>query len=164
MNGIEGICGLQQPTNLTEIWSSMSLSSEFRLIVSNFARIAPPLYCQLKKDRAFEFGRLKETKLEAHVALQRSLMSSQKRALPKRGGRNRLDTDRCDKQVQFVLLQEQLEGPAKPEGYRSLSLEKTEKAFKTMYREGLVVIWPVLQLRPYLDGPWFTVRTANDAI
>lgn len=68
-----------------------------------------------------------------------------------------LDTDACDKQVGCVPLQEQPEGPVKPVGYCSKSLNKAEQACDTAQRECFAVVWAVLILKPYLKELQFTV-------
>lgn len=52
----------------------------------------------------------------------------------------------------------------RPVGYWSSSLNKSEKAFQTTYRDCLAVVWDVRILRPYLKGSPFTLRTDHEAL
>lgn len=77
-------------------------------------------------------------------------------ALPKMTGRYMLDTDACDKQIGWVLRQDQMDGASNPVGDWTRSLNKAEQAYDT-YRECLAVVWSVPLLRPYLKGSQFSI-------
>ena len=80
--------------------------------------------------------------------------------LPRLGYRLTIDTDAGDMQVCYVLLPYQPdENDPKTIGYWSRSLTATEKNYDTTQKECVVVVWAVLNLRPYLEGTQFTIRT-----
>jgi RNase H-like domain found in reverse transcriptase len=79
--------------------------------------------------------------------------------LPKNEGRFVLDTDASAEQIGCCLFQEQVSGPKLPLGYWSRSLNPAERNYFTTEKECLAIVWEILQLRPYLEGQKFLLRT-----
>lgn len=137
------------------LWSLQSIKRFPR-----FARIAAPLSCKLEKDEPFQLGRLNETGIEALETLHYRLPSRSILSLTRWNIICVLDTDACDKQARYILLQQQLEGPTRPVRYWSQSLEKTRQAYDKAHRESFAVLWAVLVLRPYFEGSRSTTRAS----
>lgn len=78
-------------------------------------------------------------------------------APPKQNGSYMLDTDVYEKQVRWVLMQEQTEEQAKPVGYWSRSLNKVEKVYDKTHKEGFMRVLAVFLLRTYLEGSQLTI-------
>lgn len=113
----------------------------------------PGRFCELKEDESVAFETLKSKLIEPAVQV-----------LTRREGRYTIDTDECEKQMGFVQLQEQPEGPKKPISYWKHKLNETEKSYDTTHREFLAVISELLTLRPSLKGIRLNIRTEQDAL
>lgn len=75
-----------------------------------------------------------------------------------------LYTDACDRQVGFILLQQQSDKLDKLVVYWSKSLKDAEHAYHTKHKACLAVVLNVLLLIPYLKGAVFKVRSDHDAL
>jgi RNase H-like domain found in reverse transcriptase len=84
--------------------------------------------------------------------------------LPKKEGSFVLDTDESAEQIGYCLFQEQVSGPKLPLGYLSRSLKPAERNYSTTERECLAVVWAIIQLRPYLEGQRFLIRTDHHSL
>lgn len=82
------------------------------------ARISSRLKKANKKS-SLHFDGLEDVYIEAQLVLQENLFSPQLLALPDLNGRHKLYIDTCNKQIGFVLRQEQPDGPTKPFRYWS---------------------------------------------
>lgn len=75
-----------------------------------------------------------------------------------------IDTDVCEYQLGFTLLQEEEDDVKHTIRYWSQSLNKAEKNYSTTKRECLAVVWATLWLRPYLEGDKLTLRKYHAAL
>lgn len=75
-----------------------------------------------------------------------------------------MDTDACNSQVGFVLLQNQEDGKAQAIKYVSRAMSKPKKNLETTNCEYLAVSWAVLLLRTYLKGTNFIIRTDHHSL
>lgn len=159
----EAVQRARPPTTQTELRSFLGLCNVYRRFVPSFARIAAPLNRNLMKDTPKSFE-LNEEQIESYEQLKSCLVKPPILALPRNGFKYVLDTDACDYQVGCVLMQEQEEGPMRPIGYWSRSLNKAERSYDTTQKECLAVVWAMLHLRPYLQGNTFVLRTDHAAL
>lgn len=113
--------------------------------------MAVPLSGKLEMDQPFRLERLNKNRIEALETLQNRLLSLTMPSLPTPNGRYTLDTNTYDRQVWYVIMQEQPERQAKPVEYWSQSRHMAEHTYDTTRREFLAVKCAVLLLRPYLE-------------
>jgi RNase H-like domain found in reverse transcriptase len=67
-------------------------------------------------------------------------------------------------QIGCCLFQDQSEGSKHPVVYCSRGLTGAEKNYATTEKELLVIVWAILQLRPYLEGKRFVIRTDRNSL
>lgn len=91
-------------------------------------------------------------------------MSLSIHALPQAIGHYTVDTVTRDKNICCMLLQEQLDEPARAIGYWSKTLNDKEIELTMTPRECFAVVWTVLLSRPYHDGSRLTVRNDHEAL
>lgn len=113
---MNAITGLQDPTKVTELNCFLGLCIVLRRFVPNFAQIAALLNKKLRKNQLIHFESLNKSEIDALKMSKHNLLSLPILALSTPTGYYTLDTDACDKLIGCVLLQDQLEGPAKPMG------------------------------------------------
>lgn len=116
------------------------------------------------KDQPLHFDGLDETEVQTLSELQSKVFSSSFLALLRLTRKHSLDTDVCNKQMGWVLIQKQPDGYAKQVRCWYRSLNKAEKAYDTTHCECLAVVWAVLLLRTYLEQSRFTLCTEPDAL
>lgn len=74
------------------------------------------------------------------------------------------DTDACDPQVGFVILQKQTDGIMRPIGYQSYTVTSGEQNLATTHKHFLAVVGVVVLLLPYLELSRFLVCTDHEKI
>jgi hypothetical protein len=154
----------QPPTTQTELRSFLGLCNVYRRFVPSFASIASPLNALLRKGESPKLESLTENQLNSFNTLRAKLLDPPVLALPRREGRYILDTDASQEQIGCCLYQEQPEGEQKPIGYWSRGLTSAERNYSTTEKECLAIVWAILQLRPYLEGQRFLVRTDHHSL
>ena len=93
------------PETQTHIKSFLGLCNGYRRFVPNFARIAAPLKALLKKGMSPMLDSLSPKAVESFIRLKGALTEASILALPLSGLPYSLDTDACDYQVGFALMQ-----------------------------------------------------------
>lgn len=97
---------LKPPSNVIDLRFFLGLFNVFKRFLPNyFARISAPLNLKLRKGQLTTFDILNEEELGALPKLQRRLVKAPVLALPKSKGEYVVETNACDRQVGFVLLQ-----------------------------------------------------------
>lgn len=155
--------GLKELTSRREFRSFLRLCNVFRQFVLNFARLAASLKLKLRNYQAKTFGPLNDKESKFMNSPRKALISPPILTLRKATGHMTLDTDACDIQVGFVLLQ-QPDGTSKPIEYWSRSLTDAECECDTTQRELFAIFWAVLLLCLYLEGKRFTIHTEHDLL
>lgn len=85
-------------------------------------------------------------------------------ALPRQTRRYLVDTEAFNKQMGYILLQEQRDGPVKPVGYWSRILNKAEQANDTTHRAFLAFVRAVLWFGLHLERSPFNVSMDHDSL
>lgn len=112
----------------------------------NFSVVAAPLNKKIRKGEPFTFRELHQDALDALESLKTTSVTFPVLTRPLREVNFTVDTDSPDRQVGFVLLQEQLDRQTEPIGYSFRSRNDTEKRYDTTHRECLSILWAVLLL------------------
>lgn len=107
--------------------SFLRLSNVVWRLFPIFSRRAARLFCKTEMDQTLHFARVEGSVMKAPDSLQHCLLALLKLTLPIPVRYYTIYTDACNYQVGCILLQEQLEGPAKPVEYSSWSLLKAER-------------------------------------
>lgn len=102
---------------------------------------------KLKKNLPKTFNGLTVDEKPEVERLKRLLTHPPILALPRASGLNTVDIDACNKQLGFLLLQEQPEGSAVPIDYWLGALNDIENKPATTHKEFLAVAWVILLLR-----------------
>jgi len=101
---------------------------------------------------------------QAFDRVKESLTTPPDLALPRRGRKYVLDVDACGTQVGAALLQEQDDGKLQHVEYISRRLATNTLPYGVTEKECLAVVRASLELRPYLEGDRFLVRTDHDCL
>ena len=118
----------------------------------------------LRKGESPQLGEFTTEQLDAFEKLRQKLLDPPILALPRADGRFTQDSDASNYQIGCTLLQDQPDGSKHPIGYWSRGQTSAEKNYSTTEQECLAIVWAVLQLRPYLEGKRFVIRTNDHAI
>lgn len=105
----------------------------------------------LEVNHAFHFVRLSQTEVEKLETLQRRLRSQRVLQLTRPIKRFKLDSDTCNQQVGYILLQEQLE-IVKSRAVLILFDKKLEKEYNTRHRNYITVARAILLLNRIVTG------------
>ena len=163
-NNLKALREPKAPTNQTEIRSFLGMCNVYRRFIPNFARIANPLNRKLHNGQPVSFEILTDEEYDAFEELKGKLISPPILALPRPGYKYTIDTDACDTQVGYCLLQEQPDGTLLPIGYWIRTLNKPEGNYSTSEKECLAIVWSISMLRPYLEVTEFVIRTDHDPL
>lgn len=101
------ICFLQPPRNVTELKSFFGLCNVHQQFVPSFAHKAARLNNKLEKGEPRTFNAHLRKDHDSLVTIEDMLVSTAVLALPRSKGRLTLDMDAYDKQVGWVLIEEQ---------------------------------------------------------
>jgi hypothetical protein len=118
----------------------------------------------LRKGESPRLGELSSEQLAAFEKLRDNLLNLPILAFSRVEVMFTLDIDACDEQIGCTLFQDQPDGSKHPIGYWSRGLTGSEKNYSTTEKECLAIVWAVLQLRPYLKGERFVIRTDHHSI
>jgi hypothetical protein len=144
-----------EPQSKDELQSFLGLASYYRRFIKNFSSIVAPLTNATKGDKkAYQWGRPPE---EAFVAIKKAVTSAPVR-LPDPEKPSVVTTDASNYGIGGVLEQEWEDG-SHPVAYVSRKLNDAEKNYPTHDREFLAIVHVVKELRCYLHGSAFVVRT-----
>jgi hypothetical protein len=159
----EALKGAKPPTNQTQLRSFLGLCNVYRRFIPGFSKIAGPLNALLRKGESPNLGMLNEEQLQSFNSSREKLLHPPVLALPKRDGRFILDNDASGDQIGGCLFQEQFDGTHSI-GYLSRSLNPAERNYSTTEKECLSIFWAILQVRPYLEGQKFLIRTDHHSL
>ena len=152
------------PRTKKELRSFLGFVGYYRRFIPNFATLAAPLtdLTKAKLPNQIAWGDSQE---EAFKALKSRLESSPILQLPNCDKQFFLRTDASNVGIGAVLLQENEETQEKfPVGYASRKLLSREKAYATVEKEALAIIWGVQKYEPYLYGREFVLQTDHQAL
>lgn len=104
-NTKDAINALEASTNIMKLRSFLGLRNVSRRFSSSFARLAASLNTKLRKDQPETFRPFNKGELTYMLSLMNALISAHILTLPKSTGHVTLDTNACDIQIGYKLLQ-----------------------------------------------------------
>jgi hypothetical protein len=148
------------PKNVKEVRSFLGLASFYRRLVPRFAEIAKPMTQLIRKDTQFKWESSQQAAFEK---LKEVICSEQVLAYPDFKSQLILTTDSAKVAVAAVLSGVQ-DGVGRPVVFANRQMNRAEQNYCASEAELLAVIWATKQIRCYLCGKRFTVRTDHSAL
>lgn len=150
------------PKTKKQLRSFLGLANYYRKFIPNFAAIAVPL---TDRTRAREPNKITWGKSEelAFNSLKEKLCNAPILRLPNLDLPFVLQTDASDIGLGAVLLQEYEDGKF-PVAYASRKLLLRERAYSTIERECLAIVWGIQKFEPYLYGKRFILETDHQPL
>ena len=158
---VDKVRNYPRPTNLKTLRQFLGLTSYYRRFVSQFSKVADPLYALTGKNVQFTWT---PTCQDAFDKLKNSLTSTPVLAFPNFKQPFILETDASGVGLGAVLAQAQVDGTTRPIAYASRSLQKHERNYCVSELEALAVVWSVKHFHSYLYGHHCTVQTDHSAL
>ncbi len=158
---VSGIVRMLPPTNLTELRSFLGMCNFYRKFIKDFSSIAVPMTRLTHKDTKWDFD---ESCDRAFKLLKTSLVSAPILACPNFEKKFILTTDASNWAVGAVLSQEDDNDVERPICFLSRKLNEHELNYATTHKECLAVVWSIDELRHYLQGHKFLIRTDHLAL
>ena len=158
---IKAVMHAPAPTNITELQSFLGGVNYYSKFIQNMAEIATPLYTLLKRDTAWKWT---EKQQKAFIHLKEKLMQTPVLYLYDPKLPLKLACDASSYGVGAVLslmLPDQSEHPI---AYASRTLNKHEKMYSQLDKEGVAIIFGLKKFNQYLYGSHFTLSTDNKAL
>jgi transposase InsO family protein len=144
-----------EPKNKTELQAFLGLTGHYRRFVEQYAKIAAPLH-ELTREVPFIWT---ERQAKAFLGLKRCLVEAPVLCFPNFEKEFILATDASDYSLGAVLSQLDETGGEKVVAYISHKLTEGEKKWTVREKEAFAVVWACDQLRYYLLGRHFVIKT-----
>jgi RNase H-like domain found in reverse transcriptase len=153
---VRAVADWPAPTTKVELHAFLGLATYYRRFIHNFSAVAAPLTDATRGDKeAFKWGGAQDLALEA---TKTAFTYSPVLRLPDPKKSFTVTTDASNFGIGGVLEQES-EDSAHPVAYFSRKLNDAERNYRTHDREFLAIIYAVKELRYYLQGSAFVIRT-----
>jgi hypothetical protein len=151
-----------RPETKKQVRSFLGLTGYYREYIPNYSAIAVPLTDLTKKGNPnkVEWGVAHE---KAYNTLKQLLTSKPVLKLADLDKPFVLRTDASDVGIGAVLLQEH-DGDVFPVAYASKKLLPRERAYSTMEKECLALVWAVKKFEVYVYGQSFTIQTDHQPL
>jgi hypothetical protein len=159
---VEKIRRAMKPVTKKEVRSFLGLTGYYRNYIPNYSTIAAPLIDLTKKGAPNKvvWGNSQD---RAFVYLKQHLTSYPVLNLPDMTQPFVLRTDAPDLGVGAVLMQEH-DNELFPVAYASKKLSKRERAYSTMERECLALVWAIRKFQLYLYRRPFVLQTDHQPL
>ncbi|XP_071109904.1 uncharacterized protein [Haliotis cracherodii] len=159
---VEKILNVERPQTKKQVRAVLGLTGYYRKFIPNYAAIAVPLTDLTKKGKSnkvvwTESQELSFTTLKTHMSSFPILK------LPDLEKTFLVRSDASDVGIGAVLLQEQ-EGERFPIMYVSRKLAERERAYSTIEKECLAIVWAIQKLERYLYGREFILETDHQPL
>jgi hypothetical protein len=161
-HNVQKIHNAVRPVTKKDVRSLLGLTEYYRNYIPNYATIAAPLTDLTKKGAPNKvvWG---DPQKKAFVSLKQHLTSSPVLKLPDMTKQYTLRTDASDTGVGAVLMQEH-DGELFPVAFTSKKLSQPERAYSTMERECLALVWAVQKFQLYVYGKPFVLQTDHQPL
>ena len=153
---VRAVADFKVPTDVRSVREFLGLAGYYRRFVSNFARVASPLFALLRQGQLFVWT---PSCQEAFDNLKTQLITYPILAYPCFSRPFVLHTDASARELGAVLVQEQPDGQLHPVAYASQTLSKSESRYGITELEALALVWAAKHFRAYLLGHPCTVYT-----
>ena len=159
---VEKIQNAPRPMTKKGVRSFLGLTGYYRNYIPNYSAIAAPLTDLTKKlnPNKVLWGDPQE---KAYAMLKQHLTNKPVLRLPDLTKDYVLRTDASDLGVGAVLMQEH-DGELFPISYASKKMSRREKAYSTMERECLALVWAIKKFQIYLYGKMFVLQTDHQPL
>ena len=158
---IKSILAAPAPTNITELQSFLGGINYYGKFLPRMAHDAAPLYKLLRKEVDWNWS---ENQQGAFEKLKAKLTSSPILTLYDPKLPIKLACDASSYGVGAVLSHVFSDGSEHPIGYASRTLNKHEKMYSQLDKEGVSIIFGLKKFHQYLYGRRFTIITDNKAL
>ena len=153
---VSSLVDFAAPHDIKSLQRFLGLCGWFRRFIPRYAEITAPLNVLMQKDTSFVWTPVCQL---AFTQLKRLMSSAPILVYPDPNRPFLLVTDASGLQVGGALLQEQPDGTLHPILYLSHTLDHYQRKYSTIELECFALFWCVTQLRHYLHGVHFLVRT-----
>jgi hypothetical protein len=143
------------PDSKKDLQKFLGLCNYYRRFIPQYSSIAEPLYNLLRNDTAYEFD---DQCKSAFFSLKEKLSNTPILGFPTNNGQFTLHTDASTVGIAGVLSQSE-SGKQKTICYLSRTLSSAERNYSTTEKECLAIVWCIKNLRHYLMGRKFVVRS-----
>ena len=154
---LKAIQEISRPQTKRELRSFLGTTNYYRKFIPNYAAIAAPLTDKTKNAEPNKI-RWETNQEKAFTTLKEKLANSPILHLPDLSQDFILRTDASNIGLGAILLQVH-EEERFPVAYASRKLLQREKAYSTIERECLAVVWAIQKFEPYLYGRQFVLET-----
>ncbi|XP_071081291.1 uncharacterized protein [Haliotis cracherodii] len=159
---LDKILELSRPTTKKQVRALIGLTGYYRRFIPNFSAIAAPLTDLTKKGKS-NIVEWTESHEKSFKTLKDLMASAPILHLPDLDKPFLLRTDASDVGIGAVLLQEQ-SGEKFPIMYVSRKLLDREKAYSTIEKECLAIVWSIQKLSRFLYGREFFLETDHQPL
>ncbi len=154
---VDKILNVERPQTKKQVRALLGLTGYYRKFIPNYAAIAVPLTDLTKKGKPNKVV-LTESEELAFITLKTRMSSFPILKLPDLEKPFLVRTDASDVGIGAVLLQEQ-EGERFPVMFVSRKLVDRERAYSTIEKDCLAIVWAIQKLERYLYGREFILET-----
>ncbi|XP_071115973.1 uncharacterized protein [Haliotis cracherodii] len=159
---VEKILNVERPQTKKQVRALLGLTGYYRKFIPNYAAIAVPLTDLTKKGKSNKVVWTESQEL-AFTTLKTHMSSFPILKLPDLEKTFLVRSDASDVGIGAVLLQEQ-EGERFPIMYVSRKLAERERAYSTIEKECLAIVWAIQKLERYLYGREFILETDHQPL
>jgi transposase InsO family protein len=157
---IEAVKNIATPKNKTSLLTFLGMTGHYRRFVRQYADVAAPLH-ELTKDVPFVW---EEKQTKAFETLKERLITAPILRFPDFKKEFVLQTDASDFSLGAVLAQGDEQGREQVVAYISHKLTDAERKWTVREKEAFAVVWACDQLRYYLIGKHFKIKTDHKNI
>lgn len=156
-NKVSEILDAPRPITKKQVRSFLGLIGYYRKYIPNFATLAVPLTDLTRKGNSsiVKWGVEQDRSFET---LKQALTEKPILRVPDHNRPFMVMTDASDHGIGAVLLQE-YDDVRFPIAYASKKLLPAQRAYSTIEKEGLAIVWAISKFRTYLYGKTFTLLT-----
>lgn len=151
------------PLNKKQVQSFLGLINYYRRFIPNFSERAAPLTDLCKKAAPDKVVWTRKCQ-EAFDGLKQDLVKAPILSPPDYSWQFTVQVDASERGVGAVMAQEDKNGDMHPIIFLSRKLLPRERAYATIEKECLAIVWALNKLQPYLMGTKFCVQSDHNPL